>query len=358
MRRRDAIRMAVLAVLFGSGYLWVKIADRAFTPIQIAFVQVAVGTLILFFGIVVRRAQAGVPRQVLRHLIVMAFFSNAAPSLLVNWAEKTVSSGLGGVANATTPLFVLILSFSLRLEKISMLRMSGLVAGFSGVVVLGAPWENSAHGDIWVPLGALLAAAASYGVGYTYAQRYLMGHGIASRMLAAWQLAFASIALGVTAIISGGSWRFSGEPVIAVVALGVLSTGLAYALNYRLIAELGAVVTSSVTYLIPVASVILGSIFLSERLSWHFVVGACIILLGVAISENRLERLWSRPCSWRYFRYGGLHRGAGARTDDRPCTPGPASRAEDRYGKHVPSHYGGKEDPSGPGPADGLPNRF
>src|SRR5690349_17356301 len=108
--------MAILAMLFGSGYLWVKLSLRSFTPIQIAFLQVIIGSLFLFSYIAVRRRLVAIGSGTLLHLCVMAVLSNIVPSLLINWAERSVPSSLGGVTNATTPLFVLLLSLIIGTE--------------------------------------------------------------------------------------------------------------------------------------------------------------------------------------------------------------------------------------------------
>jgi drug/metabolite transporter (DMT)-like permease len=166
-------------------------------------------------------------------------------------------------------------------------RTAGLVVGLAGILLIFAPWQASGLLS-WGAL-ACLAAAASYGFAFVYEGRFLSG--ASPYTTSAGQMLLASGFL-VLALPAGGFTpvHLSTGPLIAVLVLGVGSTGIAFALNYQLLASEGAVAASVVGYLLPVVSVLLGSLFLGEQLNLRVIAGMVVVLGGVA-----LTRLRARP---------------------------------------------------------------
>jgi drug/metabolite transporter (DMT)-like permease len=227
----------------------------------------------------------------------MAVVGSIAPYLLFSWGEQHVASSLAGVLNATTPLLTLLFVMSTRSERTSMARVSGIGLGFVGVVVLAAPWRSSAAGGSVAGVGACLLAAACYAAGYVYARRFLAGRGLPPLVLAAGQLTIGALALGLAApVVARQATAFTPSVVASVLVLGVLSTGAAYVLNYRLIQDEGATAASMANYLTPIVAVALGALVLGELVTWNLFVGGTLVLLGVAIAEGRLGlgRHWRR----------------------------------------------------------------
>src|SRR5882724_6677490 len=169
--RGTLIRMGVLALLWGSSFVWIKLALRAFSPGQIAFGPIVLVVLCYAGGKRLPR-----DRKIWAHLVIAAVFGNAVPFFLFGVGERTVDSGVAGVLNATTPLWALLIGVLMRHErKLLSIRMLGLVLGFAGTLLIFAPWQ--AHGlASWGAL-AILAAAASYAVSYTYIGMRLSGRG-------------------------------------------------------------------------------------------------------------------------------------------------------------------------------------
>jgi drug/metabolite transporter (DMT)-like permease len=225
------------------------------------------------------------------HLTVMAMVANIAPYFFFGWGIERVASGLAGVLNATTPLFTLAFALTTRSERLSAVRVAGLLLGFVGVVLLAAPWRTTALGGSLPGVGACLLGSACYAASYIYARRFLIGRGFSALALSTGQMAAGALLLVLaTPVVVRGPITLTPTVISSVLVLGVLGTGVAYVLNYRLIADEGAVAASTVTYLIPVVAVVLGALILNEPLTWHLLAGGVVVLVGVAVSEGRLRK--------------------------------------------------------------------
>ncbi|MGW1210209.1 DMT family transporter [Streptomyces sp. NPDC002499] len=285
MSLASSLRMAVLALLWGSGFLWIKLAlDHGLTPAQITIARCALGTAVLL--LLARRAGQSLPRSrtVWGHLVVAALFCNALPFALFSVGEQTVDSGVAGVLNATTPLWSLLIGAALGTDRgLTRTRLTGLFLGFAGTVLIFAPWHRSGLFG-WGAL-ALLAAAASYAVAFAYMARHLTAREAPLAVSAAQLLtatAWSTLALPVA-----GPLHPDPTALLAVTALGILGTGVTFYLNYRLIADEGPTNAATVGYLLPVVSVTLGALVLDERVGWRVVTGMAVVLTGVALSNRR-----------------------------------------------------------------------
>jgi drug/metabolite transporter (DMT)-like permease len=155
------------------------------------------------------------------------------------------------------------------------------------VVLLAAPWHDGSRAVSSAGVLAALSAAACYAGSYVYARRLLTNRGMEPLVLAAAQLSIGAVLLGIAVPWIGRQpITLSGNVVLSVVALGVLSTGIAYVLNYRLIQDEGPTAASMTNYLTPVVAVLLGITFVEERLTWNLIVGTATILVGLWIAEN------------------------------------------------------------------------
>jgi drug/metabolite transporter (DMT)-like permease len=285
-------RLYLLAVLWGSGFLFVKLALRGLSPVQIVLGQLTFGAVVLLLTLVVRRQPLPHVGRQWAYLAGMAVLANIAPYLLFSWSEQRISSGLAGALSGTTPLCTLVLALAFGVGRLTMARMLGLVLGLAGVVLLGAPWHGGPRAVSVAGVLAALGAAACYAGSYVYARRLLTNRGTEPLVLSAAQLTAGALLLGVvTPWIGRQPVALSGTVALSLVALGVLSTGIAYVLNYRLIQDEGPTAASMTNYLAPVVAVLLGVMFVDERLSWNLAVGTAVVLLGVWIAErNRADR--------------------------------------------------------------------
>ncbi|TNC28765.1 DMT family transporter [Amycolatopsis alkalitolerans] len=285
---KTLLRLGALALMWGSSFLWIKLALGAFSPVQLVLIRLVLGAAVLVVICCTQRDRLPTDRRVWGHLVVAALLHNAIPFLLFAVGEETVSSGVTGVLNGTTPLWTLVAAFVFGVDrKLGLPRIGGLVLGLAGILLIFAPWQ--AGGLLsWGAL-ACLAAALSYGLVFTYESRFLSGTGSSPVALAGAQMMAAS-GFVLLALPAGGIEPVhpSVAGVLAVVMLGVFSTGIAFALNYRLLATESAVAVSMVGYLIPVVSVVLGTIVLHEALNARVLGGMVVVLAGVALT--RLKR--------------------------------------------------------------------
>ncbi|MFE9134236.1 DMT family transporter [Streptomyces sp. NPDC007355] len=283
----SAIRMGVLALLWGSGFLWIKISlNQGLTPGWITFVRCLLGAAVLVA--LAHGAGQRLPRDraTWGRLVVAAFFCNALPFLLFSIGEQTVASGVAGVLNATTPLWSLLIGLALGSERpLRAARSAGLVLGFAGVLLIFAPWSHGSGLMSWGAL-TLLGASASYAVAFAYMARHLTGRGTAPLALSAAQLLMAT-GLSTPALAVGGSATVTWTGILAVVVLGIFATGLTFHLNYRMIADEGPTAAATVGYLLPVVSVTLGALVLDEPLTARVMAGMAVVLVGVGLTRAK-----------------------------------------------------------------------
>jgi drug/metabolite transporter (DMT)-like permease len=211
------------------------------------------------------------------------------PFLLLSYGERTAGAGLAGVLIGATPLLTLTIAYvALSAERATARKVIGLVAGFLGILLVLAPWQDTGGGSIGGEL-ACFGAAVSYAISFVYVRRLLSPRGIAPLALAAGQLLVAVVLQAlVSPLLQWGEVQLTGRVVGSIVLLGVLCTGLAYVLYFRLIADIGATSASAVNYVVPIAAVLTGVVFLGEPVTWNLVAGGLIVLAGMAYAENRL----------------------------------------------------------------------
>lgn len=295
MRRASILRLALLALLWGSNFLLIKVGVRGLSPVQLTLARLALGALVLVAFVAARREPLPRTAALWGHLAVAALVANVIPYFLFGWGEQRVTSAVAGSLNATTPLFTLAIARATGTERhMGPARTVGLLVGFAGAVVALAPWRTGAFTHLGTGQLACLLAAASYGVSYVYMRRFLTGRGFPALALAASQLTAATVLLAVTAPATARQpVTLTAAVTVSVLALGLLGTGAAYVLNYRLITDEGPTAASTVTYLLPVVALTLGIVILGEAVSWTLFGGTVLVLLGIAISERRLPGMAS-----------------------------------------------------------------
>jgi drug/metabolite transporter (DMT)-like permease len=296
--RIDWLLFVLLGFFWGSSYLFIKIGvDAGLQPFTLVALRLLVGLSLL--ATVVALAREELPRriQTYGHLVVMALLSVALPFSLITWAEQSVDSTIAAVLNSTVPLFAIVIAaVVLRDEPITVNRLAGLAIGFIGVAVLvGFNPADVAGGDTTAEL-ALIASSISYAAGAVYARR--MVHGLRPMIPALFQVAFAFVATAVLAFIFERPIDIPMRPdaILAVVWLGLLGSGAAYLVFFRLLGRWGATRTSLVAYLLPVYGLVLGAIVLSEEIDTRLVLGTALVIGGIALVNSRwgTRRLFGR----------------------------------------------------------------
>jgi drug/metabolite transporter (DMT)-like permease len=291
LRGSTGARLALLAAIWGSSFLWIKLALRGLSPLEVTFSRLILGAVVLFVLAAVTRASLPRGPALWGHIAFAAAFGNAAPYLLFALGEQHVSSSTAGILNATTPLWTVVVALVSRHERtLSLVRAAGLLVGFGGAVLVFSPWQDGAG---LVSVGGIecLGAAVSYGVSFVYMDKFLARRGISPVTLSACQLLVASGFLGVALSAAGAPGpRLDPTVAISIAILGLFGTGLAYVLNYQIITSAGATSASTVTYLLPVVAIILGVTVLGEHVSVLTLAGIALILAGVALTRGTAQQ--------------------------------------------------------------------
>ena len=292
------LRFVLLAIAWGSTFLFIKIGDEAFAPLQVSLGRLIFGsaTLIAILAASGEKLPAGA--HLWGQLTIAAILLNVAPFTLFAYGEQHVSSVLAGIWNATVPLFTLpVAVLTLADEHATARRLAGLAIGFVGVLIVLGVWRGIGTTSLAGNL-LCLGAAASYGLGFPYARRYLAHRREGPLALATAQLICATAILAVlTPLFSSAPHGVATKQILSILALGVIGTGLTFLLNYSLIRDVGATVTSTVAYVMPIVSTVLGVVALGEPLSWYLPLGAAIVIAGAVLAQSRDRRELARDVS-------------------------------------------------------------
>jgi drug/metabolite transporter (DMT)-like permease len=287
------------AVIWGSSFIFIKIAVGVLHPTWVAAGRLTAGALALLVILAVTRT--GLPRdgRLWAHMLVPGVVGTAIPFTLFAYGEERVSSIVAGIWNATAALWVLpfaVLVF--RTERFSPRAAFGLALGFGGVLIVLGFWQAEASNLS----GQLMCAIAAfcYGIAIPYIKRFATGRaGVSGVALATMQVIVGAVVSAAAALVLSGpppaptTWGW--DVLGSVLALGVFGSGIAFALNMRVIKIAGASTAAYVTYLVPVVAVILGIVVLHESLTWNLPVGAAIVLLGVAVAQGVFTRKRPAP---------------------------------------------------------------
>lgn len=288
MRQSALPRLAVLALIWGSSFLWIKLADRGFSPVEVTFARLALGAAVLFPVVLARREAVPLSAALWARIAVAALFANAIPYLLFSAAEQSVDSSTAGIINATTPLWTVVLAVAVRHQRsVTGWQGAGLIVGFGGALLIFSPWRAASS---VASAGGLecLAASISYAVSYIYMDKFLARRGLSPLTLSACQLLAAAVLLAAVLPVAGaGTPHVTAGSVAGLIILGVIGTGVAYVLNYQIIAGEGATVAATVTYLLPVVAIVLGVVALGETVTMAAIAGIALVLAGVALTRRR-----------------------------------------------------------------------
>ncbi len=193
MPRVATLRIGLLAMIWGSGFLWIKLAIGGLSPVEVTLARLVLGSAVLFAVVAVQRGSLPRTPVVWTHIMVAALFANAAPYLLFAVGEQHVASATAGILNATTPLWTVVVASAIGHQRaITARQAAGLVIGFGGALLVFSPWQ-AASGLASAGAIECLAAAASYGISYVYMDRFLARRGIGPVVLSACQLGAASV---------------------------------------------------------------------------------------------------------------------------------------------------------------------
>ncbi|MEU4919186.1 MULTISPECIES: DMT family transporter [Streptomyces] len=286
-------RFGLLAALWGCSFAFIKMSLEAFAPLQLASGRLVVGALVVAAMLALKRLPLP-GRPLWGHIAVASVFGNVIPFTLFAIGEQHTTATIAGVIQGATPLITMgVAALALSEEKPTRRKVIGLVGGFVGLIIVVGPWNTDGFGSIGGQL-ACVGAAASYAVSFVYIRRFIGPHKLPALSVTAAQLGMASvITVVLTTFVTG--WSLHGDltakPLLALLVLGAASTGIAFALLNRLIADAGPTTASGVNYLVPVFSVVVGVLALGEPMSWNVPVGGVLVIAALALAEGRISSL-------------------------------------------------------------------
>lgn len=280
--------LLLLASIWGASFLFLRIAVPVLGPLPLIALRVGIATLVLLPVLRSARARAQL-RAKFRPLIVVGLTNSALPFTLFAIGAMHLGPGFEAILNATTPLWAALLGATLFSVPINRAQIVGLFVGLMGVVVLVGGQPGLLHGAAGWAVAVVLLAPMSYGFAVHVARRHLADTdpvltAFGSQATAAVLLAVPAAFVWPAHPVPGGIWA-------AVAALGVLCTGVAYVLYFRLVAHVGAAYAASVTFLIPAFGMLWGALFLHETITPAMIAGCCIILAGTALAGGQWKRL-------------------------------------------------------------------
>jgi drug/metabolite transporter (DMT)-like permease len=281
----------LLGLVWGSSFVFIKLGLEFLTPVGVAFGRCALGAMILLLIVKIRGIKLPTDPKTWFILWIVSLLLNVFPGFLFAFAQQRVTTVLAGIINAFTPLATLIFIFIyFRSEKIKKEQILGLFIGGIGVIVVLGIWNGIGTGSGSGVL-ALFAAITCYGLSYPIIKKYLIPLNLQAEALAASQVTAGALTLLPFYLVNGiAKDEYRVGPVLAMFALGIFGSGLAYIWNFQIVERAGSPIASTVTYLTPVVAVFIGWIFLGEHISWHEPVGGAIVILGAAISQGRFTK--------------------------------------------------------------------
>ncbi|HAL40010.1 MAG TPA: EamA family transporter [Polaromonas sp.] len=280
----------LLAAIWGSSFLFMRIGTVEFGPLPTAAVRVAIAAGFLL-PIVWLRGLLPELKKHWRRTFFIGLLNSGIPFACFSFALLSISTGLAAILNATVPMFGALIAWAWLKDKPNASRVLGLVIGFAGVALLAwdkASFKPDASGVApgWAVLACLLACVC-YGISASYTKRYLSG--LPPLVTAAGSQIGATLGLTLPALWLWPARMPGSSAWLALLAVGVMCTGLAYIVFFHLIENAGPARALSVTFLVPVFAVLYGVLFLGEAVTPWMVVCAGVIVCGTALSTGLLR---------------------------------------------------------------------
>ena len=286
MKLSDLVDLVALAAVWGASFLFMRIAAPEFGPLVLVEVRVIIAALFLL-PIFLLRSDVSELTSNWQKLSILSVMNSAAPFYLLTFATLSITGGFAGILNATAPIWAAMVAWVWLSDRLNLSRIVGLVIGFAGVVLLIRDKVSLSFDGTTIAILAGILAAILYAIGGNYTKKHMSGmHPLA---IATGSMVAASIVLFPVAVYLWPSEMPSMRSWIAVIIMGIASTGIAYILYFRLIRNVGPTKAITVTYLIPAFAMLWGAIFIDEKVTPSMLVGCSIIFVGTALATGMLS---------------------------------------------------------------------
>ncbi len=285
MNWKNLFLLIFLASLWGPSFLFIKVAVESIPPLTLVLGRVAIGALLLYLILRLQNGRLPQNRIIWKHLAILAIVHNTIPFVLFAWGEQYIDSALASILNGTTPLFTIMLAhFFVVDDRLTPAKLIGVLLGFFGLILLIIPAiTDGVEATSWGVL-AVATASAFYGIAIVYSRNHMRG--LPKLVAPTGQMIMATLFLLPLSFIFERPWTLpmpSTQSLLAMVALGVFGTALAFVVYYKLIEVADPSYVSMTTYVIPIFGIILGVLILGETLTLLMLVGCGFILFGVMI---------------------------------------------------------------------------
>lgn len=287
----DLLLLVALATVWGASYFFIRVAVPAFGPAALVALRVVIGGLLLW-GVATALRRPIVVRRHLPRLAILGLLNAALPYLLISAAELHLTASFAAILGATVPLFAAVMAARLLGERLNASRIGGLVLGIVGVAVMVGWGPMALDGATVLSVLAMLVASASYASSGIYTKLKLKG--VSTYSLALGQQLGALVWLAIPGALLVPRITPSSAAVGSLLALGLLSTGVAYLMFFELLERVGPTKTTTVTYLIPIVGMLAGAVMLGEPLTGGMLVGLVLVLASVLlVNEVRVGSLFA-----------------------------------------------------------------
>jgi drug/metabolite transporter (DMT)-like permease len=280
--------LLLLALLWGSSFFFYKILVATLPPVTVVLGRVGIAAVAMNLWLRVSGQKMPLSDGRWRRFLLLGFLNNVLPFILIAWGETRITSGMASILNATTPIFmVAVAHWGTEDEKLSWGKVAGIVLGIAGVMVLVGSDAFGGGSYVWGEL-AVVGASCAYGFGGVYSRRF---KDLPPLVAATGQVSGGAVILLPLSLLIDQPWRLpmpDADVWAALLAIALVNTALAYFVYYRMLAGAGVTYISLVTFLIPVIALMLGAIFLDERVTVQALAGMAVITLGLAAIDGRL----------------------------------------------------------------------
>jgi drug/metabolite transporter (DMT)-like permease len=289
--RTDWILLFLLGLMWGTSYAFIKLGVETLPTLTLIMTRLAIGLVLLVTVVAIARESLPRSPRIYVHLAVMSAINIVIPFILITHAEQSVDSAIAAILNGAVPLLVIVIAaLVFHDEPITVNRAVGVVVGYIGVIVLVLPGLSAASGNAFDGELALLGSTVAYAIGAVYARRTIRG--LRSMIPALFQVVFALIMVTILAFTFEDplAVTWNTDAIIAVLWLGLIGSGVAYLLNFRLLKRIGATATAQLAYLLPVVGIVTGALMFGETIDGLAAVGTALILGGIFLVNSRYGR--------------------------------------------------------------------
>ena len=283
MENKYWILITILGAVWGSAFMFIKIATPELGPIALVNIRLAVAGLI-FIPFLLQQKYLKHFRNNLNNILVLSVINTALPFSLFAYASLESSSNMLSILNGTTAIMAVVISTIWLKIKLNFFQIMGVFIGLFGIVVLANP------DNVYISMKATffcLSAAFCYALSANYIQKF--AYKTNTIVLIGWSLVIASVLLLPITFFNLPSQFPSNNVIFSILWLGVISTGVAFLGYVRLIEKVGAVKTATVAYFIPVFGVVWGYVFLGEPITLQILIGMILILIGIVFTNKRYD---------------------------------------------------------------------